>query len=83
MPIYEFRCLKCNNIFEILFTSSEDAREMKCAHCGGEDIERVMSATSFKVSSSSPSAPATASATHKQCGDGSCSTLEIPGKYDR
>lgn len=80
MPIYEFRCLKCNEVFEILFSSSDGHEEMICRHCGAEDIERIMSRTYFSVAPS-PGTPR-ASATTKSCGAGSCSTLEIPGIGD-
>ncbi|MFH1091638.1 MAG: zinc ribbon domain-containing protein [Pseudomonadota bacterium] len=80
MPIYEFRCLKCNEIFELLFTSSDEPQEMKCLSCGGEDLERVLSRTNYTLGPSSK--PQTA-ATTKTCGTGACSTLEIPGRYDR
>ena len=38
MPIYEFKCLKCNECFEILVISSEDSVEMRCPACGAEDF---------------------------------------------
>lgn len=80
MPIYEFRCINCNEINELLFTSNDELKEMKCSHCGGEDLERVLSTTNFSVSSGSP-APQTNATTHN-CSTGSCSTLEIPGLGD-
>ena len=80
MPIYEFRCLKCDEIFELLFRSSDDPQEMKCPHCGNEDIERVLSRTNFSLGPSS-SKPQT-TATTNTCATGSCSTLEIPGRND-
>ena len=78
MPIYEFRCLKCNEIVELLFRSADEAREIKCTHCGCEELEKVMSRSNYSVASSSNSAPR-ASASTRQCSTGSCSTLEIPG----
>ncbi len=53
MPIYEFKCLKCNECFEILFTSSQDTAELKCAKCDSQEVERVLSSTNFSVSSGS------------------------------
>ncbi|MEW6266545.1 MAG: zinc ribbon domain-containing protein [Thermodesulfobacteriota bacterium] len=80
MPIYEFRCLKCNQISELLFLSAEDQREIKCPQCGAEDLERVLSTTHYSMAPS-PGAPK-ASSTTKTCAGGSCSTLEIPGLGD-
>jgi putative FmdB family regulatory protein len=77
MPIYEFKCLKCNECFEILFTSAQDTAELKCAKCDSQDIERVLSSTNFSVSSGSGSTGA--SAQTRSCSSGSCSTFDIPG----
>jgi putative FmdB family regulatory protein len=77
MPIYEFKCLKCNECFEILFTSTQDTAELKCALCDGHEIERVLSSTNFSVSSGGGSTGA--SAQTRSCSSGSCSTFDIPG----
>lgn len=77
MPIYEFKCLKCNEFFEILFTNSQDTAEMKCAHCDSPDVERVLSSTNFSVSSGSGAVGP--SAQTRTCSSGSCTTYDIPG----
>ena len=77
MPIYEFKCLKCNECFEILFTSTQETAELKCAKCNSQDIERVLSSTNFAISSGSGSTGATAQT--RSCSSGSCSTFDIPG----
>ncbi len=76
MPIYEFKCLKCNECFEILFTSAQETAELKCAKCDSRDVERVLSSTNFSVSSGSS---AGACAQTRSCSSGSCSTFDIPG----
>ena len=76
MPIYEFKCLKCNECFEILFTSSQETAELKCAKCDSQDIERVLSSTNFAISSGGGSG---ATAQTRSCSSGSCSTFDIPG----
>ena len=80
MPIYEFRCLDCDEITEVLFTSSDDSREIRCGACGGSDLHRVISTSNFTMGSSSERP--TAKANSKTCATGSCSTLEIPGLGD-
>jgi putative FmdB family regulatory protein len=77
MPIYEFKCLKCNDCFEILFTSTQEKAELKCAKCDSQDIERVLSSTNFAISSGSGGTGATAQT--RNCSSGSCSTFDIPG----
>jgi len=80
MPIYEFRCLSCNEIFELLFMSDDDEKEMKCPHCKGEEMERVISRTSISISGTSKSSQV--NVTSKECASGSCATIEIPGGRD-
>lgn len=78
MPIYEFRCLKCDEVFEILKITNEDEVEMKCPHCGSEDFERVLSTTSHTMGFSGGESrrPQVRS---RQCASGTCSTIEVPG----
>ena len=78
MPLFEFRCLKCNDLFEILVVGKKDSVEMKCPHCGAEDFERVMSSTNFAVGSGKGQATKP-SMQSRQCGGGSCSTVTLPG----
>lgn len=46
MPIYEFRCKKCNNQIEV-FQKFSDKPPTKCKKCGGR-LEKMISATSFQ-----------------------------------
>ncbi len=78
MPIYEFRCLKCGSVQEIIVTRSEsDAIEIKCNDCGGKELERLLSAVSYAMGASK-SGPAPSVST-KTCGGNTCGTLNIPG----
>lgn len=77
MPIYEFKCLKCNECFEILFTSAQETAELKCTKCDGQEIERVLSSTNFSVSG--PAGAAGPAAQTRNCSSGSCTTYDIPG----
>ncbi|PIP41186.1 MAG: FmdB family transcriptional regulator [Desulfobacterales bacterium CG23_combo_of_CG06-09_8_20_14_all_51_8] len=77
MPIYEFQCADCGAKKEILFRTSDDKVEMKCDQCGSENLQRLMSSTSFSISAGS-NAPKASCKSH-QCGGGSCATYDIPG----
>ncbi|MEW5736230.1 MAG: zinc ribbon domain-containing protein [Thermodesulfobacteriota bacterium] len=77
MPIYEFRCLACNEMFELLCRSTDDKVDLACPKCGAENIERVLSVTNHAVSDGS--GRPTASAQTRTCGSGSCTTWNIPG----
>jgi len=80
MPIYEFRCVKCNELSEFLFASSDDKNEIRCRHCGSETLERVLSLSNFAITSASRNMEPSVSS--KQCGTGTCSTIELPGLDD-
>lgn len=74
MPIYEFRCQRCHNIFELLALKKDDSVEVKCPKCGSLEIERVMSRISFTADRSERT-----KITNRKCLSGTCSTLEVPG----
>ncbi|MCX5840421.1 MAG: zinc ribbon domain-containing protein [Deltaproteobacteria bacterium] len=44
MPIYEFRCKKCKNEFEVLFRSNDEKQPVVCPACKSKKTERLMSA---------------------------------------
>ncbi|MDA8165831.1 MAG: zinc ribbon domain-containing protein [Desulfobacteraceae bacterium] len=52
MPIYEFRCQKCNTLFETL-VSSTSPEEVACKQCGSKEVKKTISAASYRLSSSS------------------------------
>jgi putative FmdB family regulatory protein len=68
MPIYEYRCRKCNHEFECLVLRSDDP--ISCPECEADKVERMMSACSFKSSgtySSSAGSSACTSCVSKNC----------------
>ncbi|MBZ0160393.1 zinc ribbon domain-containing protein [Candidatus Methylomirabilis sp.] len=46
MPIYEYRCTSCDQVFEKLVLSHDVIIE--CPHCPGAAVEKQLSAFSFK-----------------------------------
>ncbi len=77
MPIYEFKCSKCDEFFELLMLKEEDdAVEMRCPKCKSEEFQRVLSTTSYAMGSSGQ--PGVSSQT-RSCPGGSCTTYDIPG----
>ena len=78
MPIYEFKCLKCEEFIELLFRNQDEEIEIKCPSCESEDLERVLSATSYSMGDGSQTTKRVTSQT-KTCSAGSCTTYDIPG----
>ncbi len=70
MPIYEYRCLKCNEDFESIVFGKDD--EVVCPHCQGHDLERLMSACGFK--SSGNFTPSSGSSGCNSCSSANCSS---------
>ena len=50
MPIYEYRCGECSVVSSRLVYSWSADRAVECPKCGGTDMERLMSAFSFRPS---------------------------------
>mgnify|MGYP001157877422 CR=1 FL=1 len=57
MPIYEYRCQECKNLFEAILTSTEAAAEVTCPKCASGAVKKTISASSFRISSGSSSIP--------------------------
>jgi putative FmdB family regulatory protein len=77
MPIFEFRCMKCGNVFEKIFLKSEENVELECSECRSQSLERVVSRTSHVMARGAGEKP---KLTTRSCASGSsCVTLDIPG----
>ena len=75
MPIYEFKCSKCEEFFEVLKMSEDD--EVKCPKCSSCEFERVLSVTNYAVGDKSTYQGV--SAKTRNCSSGSCTTYTVPG----
>jgi len=54
MPVYEYKCLACGHVFELLVHSSRAGDEFKCPGCGSYQLDRILSTPSFLRRSNSP-----------------------------
>lgn len=43
MPIYEFQCRKCGEVFERLMKVNERGDSLTCPHCGEKKPEKILS----------------------------------------
>lgn len=47
MPIYEYKCDECSSVYEELVRLSDPSPP--CPDCGNENVERLISQTSFQL----------------------------------
>ena len=78
MPIYEFRCLECNECFEFLIMNKKEQVELRCPKCKSEEFERVLSVSCHSMEKGSSKSDGPTSQT-RSCPGGSCTTYDIPG----
>ncbi len=55
MPIYEYRCRKCGEVFERIQKVDEGGDHLSCPYCGGIKPEKVLSSFSSSKESESTS----------------------------
>ncbi len=80
MPIFEFKCSKCEEFFELLVMGDDEKSKPQCPKCGSEDFERVLSTTNYSMPGGGGSSPDKSShAQTRTCSGGSCTTYNIPG----
>jgi putative FmdB family regulatory protein len=60
MPIYEFKCKKCGNVFEFLCFRSDDSDTVTCPSCGKSETEKLLSAFASCSCSSDSAFPSSA-----------------------
>ena len=53
MPVYEFKCTKCDHVFEVMGGYAERERTQTCPECGSTDVKQAISLFSTKAPSSS------------------------------
>lgn len=83
MPIYEFKCSKCEEFFEVIVMGSNDDNSVNCPKCESEEFERVVSKTNFAMGSSGGSSGGGQKGVQtqeRQCSGGSCKTYTVPGE---
>ena len=47
MPVYEYKCKKCDKILEVIKSINDDSPEI-CTKCGG-DTEKLISLSTFQL----------------------------------
>lgn len=80
MPIYEFKCSKCEEFFEIIVMGSDTDETLTCPKCKSTEFERVVSKTNFSLGGSSAGQPKSVQTQERECSGGSCKTYTVPGE---
>ena len=80
MPIYEFKCLECEEFFEVIVMGSKEDGISGCPKCGSKEFERVVSRTNFSMGGSSSGQKAGVHTQERACSGGSCKTYTVPGE---
>ncbi len=72
MPIYDYKCKKCETVSEVLVRSS-DGQTIKCSSCGSTNVEKLLSASyMIKMGGSRPDVECCEKSS--QCDSQSCSS---------
>lgn len=69
MPLYEYKCKDCGEVFGILQTMDADKSGVECKKCKSNNTERIISC--FAQSSGSSDMPS--------CTSGSCCSCNLDG----
>ena len=81
MPIYEFKCSKCDHFFEVIVMGSGKDETVVCPECQSAEFERVVSTANFAMGGSSgPNAAKGVTTQERNCSSGSCTTYTVPGE---
>lgn len=74
MPIFEYKCSQCDNVFEELVLNSE--QEIECNSCGSKQTSKLLSKCRTRMGGdeSLGGVPSAAGGGCASCGGGNCSS---------
>ena len=78
MPIFEFRCTGCGDVFEKLLMRSDEEVEMACPRCECQFLERVVSRTNYTLGVG-PGGNQPRIETRSCGGSNQCMSVDLPG----
>jgi putative FmdB family regulatory protein len=73
MPIYEYRCKACGAVSEYLVGLGGNNERIQCRSCGGSEMNRILSASSFTLQSAKRTPGRTCCGREERCETPPCS----------
>jgi putative FmdB family regulatory protein len=80
MPIFEFKCTKCEEFFEVIVMKSDEDKDINCPKCKSQEFQRVVSASNYAMGSGSGGGSQGVHTQERTCSSGSCKTYTVPGE---
>ena len=84
MPIFEFKCSKCEEFFEVIVMGSDKDNDVNCPKCKSSEFERVVSTINYNMGASASSSGGGVdrgvSTQTRNCSGGSCKTYTVAGE---
>ena len=77
MPIYEYRCIDCGEVSEVLTGMGSRDEVPPCKHCGSDNVERILSAAFVSVKDGMPRGGKTCCGRDERCETPPCSTDDV------
>jgi putative FmdB family regulatory protein len=74
MPLYEFRCDKCQEVIERLCPVGTNGKGLKCPGCGGRKMRRLMSVFAALTKGDDGAATARSGSSCASCTSSSCAS---------
>jgi putative FmdB family regulatory protein len=78
MPLYEYHCSACDRTFEAL-VSIRHSGPVPCAHCGSEEVRKLLSTFSARVADGGSYRATAGSGGCSGCSSGDCSGCSSGG----
>lgn len=72
MPVFDYRCKKCNTVFDIFHKGKEIIEDIICPKCGATEYIKLMSAPSISFSGAASTDFSSGSSCETGCCGGSC-----------
>jgi putative FmdB family regulatory protein len=74
VPLYEFRCKRCEDTFELLCRVGENGKKLECVSCGSRGARRLMSVFSARVKSGETTSAVAGGRSCHGCRSGNCAS---------